>query len=139
MEAWGFPSMTAQIDSRVREILSGPDVANVSVSRPDGSIQSVIAWVAEEDGLIALNTADGRAWPGHIQSSGRATITVMANGDPREWVAIEARLEDVSVDEGWTHIRALSTKYGRVFKPVSETETRLKLTLRPERIYHHFA
>jgi hypothetical protein len=130
--------MSATIeDPRVREILAGRDVANVSVTRPDGSIQSVLAWVAEEEGLVTLNTADGRAWPANIEDSGRATITVMADGKSSEWISVELRLVDVSIDEGWEHIRKLAAKYGREFKPRSETETRKKLTLRPERVYHH--
>ena len=129
--------MEPRIEGRVQEILRGRDAAHVAIARADGSIQSVIVWAGEEDGLIALNSAVGRVWPAALERAGRATVTMLADGDLHEWFSIEARLVAVTTDGAREHIDALAEKYGSgPFRPRSPTEQRVKLTLRPERIYY---
>ena len=131
------PRMSARIEGRVKEILNGRDVAHVAIPRADGSVQSVIVWADEEGGLIALNSAVGRAWPANLRRAGRATVTMMAGGNSNEWVSIEGRLEDATTLGAREHIDALAAKYGQgEFRLRSATERRIKLTLRPERIYY---
>jgi hypothetical protein len=129
--------MSAQLEGRALEVLRGQDVAHVAIPRPDGSVQTVIVWAGEEDGLVTLNSVVGRGWPTNLQRAGRATVTMMAGGVTSEWVSIEARLEAATTDGAREHVESLAAKYGRKFNPVSATEQRVKLTLRPERIFHY--
>ena len=129
--------MDARLEGRVLEILQGRDVAHVAIARGDGSVQCVIVWAAEEDGMIALNSAVGRAWPANLRRAGRATVTMMATGNSNEWASVEARLVEMTEDGAREHIDALAAKYGHPrFTPRSATERRVKLLLRPERIYY---
>jgi hypothetical protein len=61
----------------------------------------------------------------------------MADGNSNEWISIEGRLENATTSGAREHIDALAAKYGQVeFRLRSATEQRVKLTLRPERIYY---
>jgi PPOX class probable F420-dependent enzyme len=129
--------VSARIEGRVKEILHGRDVAHVAIPRADGSVHSVIVWASEEDGLLTLNSAVGRAWPANLRRAGRATVTMMADGNSNEWISIEGRLEEATTTGAREHIDALAIKYGqREFRLRSATEQRVKFTLRPERIYY---
>lgn len=129
--------MDAQLEGRVLEILRGRDVAHVAIPRGDGSVQSVIVWAGEEDGMIALNSAVGRAWPANLKRAGRATVTMMASGNSNEWTSVEARLVSMTEDGAREHIDELAAKYGLArFEPRSASERRVKMLLRPERIYY---
>ena len=129
--------MTAVLEGRALEILRGRDAAVVAIPRGDGSVHSVIVWAGEENGSIALNSAIGRAWPENLRRAGRATVTMMAAGNSNEWVSVEATLVGFTEDGAREHIDTLAVKYGLGrFEPRSAAERRVKLTLRPERIYY---
>jgi hypothetical protein len=110
---------TPRIKGPVRETLHGSDVAHVAIPRVDGSIQIVIVWAGEEDGLIALKRPIGRAVQANVRRAGRATV--MADGRQRTDLHRGTSLEDATTEGA--HLR-------------SATEQRVKLTLRPERIYY---
>jgi PPOX class probable F420-dependent enzyme len=130
--------MSDQIDDRAKEIVKGPNYAHVSIPRRDGSVQSVIAWADEENGKLTLNSAEGRAWPANLRRSGRATVTMLADGNPYEWVSVEGRLEQASTEGADEHIDALAKKYLGVdtYPYRTPDEQRIKLTLQPEKVHY---
>ena len=64
----------------------------------------------EEDGNLTLDSAEGRAWPANLRR-GTATVTMLADGNPYEWVAVEGRLEQADHEGADEHIDALAKKY----------------------------
>ncbi len=130
--------MSDKIEGRAREILQAPNAAHVAIPRADGSIQSVIVWADLEDGDVTLNSAVGRAWPANLQRAGRATVTMLADGNSMEWVSVEGTVSAVSTEGADEHIDALAKKYMGVdrYPYHSADEQRIKFTLTPTRVYH---
>ncbi len=130
--------MSDKIEGRAREILEAPNAAHVAIPRADGSIQSVIVWADLEDGDVTLNSAVGRAWPANLQRAGRATVTMLADGNAMEWVSVEGTVRSVSTEDADEHIDSLAKKYLGVdrYPYRSPDEQRIKFTLSPTRVYH---
>lgn len=133
--------MADTLEGRPREIIDeGQNYAHVAIPRSDGTVQTVIVWAnTDADGNVMLNSSEGRAWPANLQRAGTATVTVMADGNPYEWVSVTGRLEEATHDGADEHIDALSKKYtGEDTYPYRQPgEQRIKFTLRPERIHYN--
>ena len=130
--------MSDQLEGRAKAIVKAPNYAHVSIARRDGSVQSVVAWADEEGGNLTLNSAEGRAWPANLRRAGRATVTMVADPNGREWVAVEGRLKDATTEGADEHIDLLAKKYlGLDEYPWRQPgEQRIKLTLAPEKVYY---
>lgn len=130
--------MTSTLEGRAKEIFTqGRNYAHVSIPRPDGTVQSVITWAhADEEGNVTLNSAEGRAWPKNLRRAKTATVTLMADGDPYEWVSVTGRLVDDTHDGADEDIDFLAKKYlGADSYPFrQEGERRILFRLRPERV-----
>jgi len=130
----------AQLTGRALEIVtSGQNHAHVAIPTADGSVQTVITWAhADEDGNLTLNSVEGRLWPKNLRRAGTATVTLMADGDPNEYVSIRGRLIGDAHDGADAHIDQLAKKYlGEDTFPYREPgEQRVMLTLEPVRVIH---
>jgi len=130
--------MPNQFDGRVREIFEDKNYAIVSVPRPDGTVQTVIAWVHPEGDTLTLNSAEGRGWPTNIRKAGTATVTVLADGNPYEWASVTGRLREMTTEGANDHINSLSKKYidQDTYPYLQPGETRVKIVLEPERVMY---
>jgi PPOX class probable F420-dependent enzyme len=132
--------MPDKLEGRAKEIIDeGQNYAHVAIPRRDGTVQTVITWVHSDDaGNVTLNSAEGRQWPASLRRAGTATVTVMADGNPYEWVSITGRLQEATHEGADEHIDRLAKKYtGQDTYPYRQPgEERIKLTLRPERVHY---
>ena len=130
--------MAEQLEGRAREIFTeGKNYAHVSIPREDGTVQSVIVWThADDEGNVTLNSAEGRAWPANLRRSGNATITLMADGNPYEYVAVEAKLVEDTHDGADEDIDFLAKKYidADSYPFRQPGEQRILFRLRPEKV-----
>jgi PPOX class probable F420-dependent enzyme len=124
-------------DPEVSELLAKPNHAVLSTLNSDGTIHSAVIWLNTEDGKLALNTARGRAWPTNLERDPNATLLLLNEGNPYEYVEIrgEAELTDEGADE---HIDTLAQKYINQDKYPwrSPDEDRVKVLLTPTRVRH---
>lgn len=130
--------MSKTLEGRSEEIIAGRNYAHLAIPRADGTVQTVIVWAHTDGGNVTLNSAEGRTWPENLRRAGTATVTVMADSNPYEWVSVTGRLaEDTheGADEG---IDFLAKKYlGVDSYPMRRPgEQRVKFVLRPERIHY---
>ncbi len=132
--------MADKLEGRAREIVEqGKNYAHVSIPRADGTVQSVIVWAhTDHEGNITLNSAEGRGWPENLRRAGTATVTLMADGNPYEYVAVTGSLAGDTHEGADEHIDELSAKYiDQPEYPFRQPgEQRIKLTLRPERVVY---
>ena len=130
--------MAAKIEGRAREILEAPNYAIVSIPRPDGSVQSVVVWADLDGDNVRLNSAIGRKWPANLQQAKAATVLAMHEGNPYEWVAVEAELTAASTDGADDHIDALAKKYLNAdsYPYRNPAEQRITFTLSPKRVHY---
>ena len=103
--------MSATIEGRSEELLSGKNFANVSTIREDGSIHAAPVWVDVQAGRPVLNTAEGRAWPSNLERDPRVTLTVQNMDNPYEYVSIRGRVAERTHEGADEHIDAMAKKY----------------------------
>src|SRR3954451_20966595 len=123
-------------DPGVRELLDKPNHAVLSTLNADGSVHSAVVWLNVEDGHVAVNSSRGRAWPSNLERDPRATLVVLDQGNPYEYVEIKG--EAVEAGGGDEHIDALAQKYiGQERYPWRQPgEERVKFHIRPARVRH---
>jgi PPOX class probable F420-dependent enzyme len=131
--------MPNTLEGRPQEIIAGRNYAHLAIPRADGTVQTVIDWAHADDGKVILNSAEGRKWPENLRRAGTATVTVMADSNPYEWVSVTGRLEadtHEGADEG---IDFLAKKYldADSYPFRRPDEQRVKFVLRPERIHYN--
>jgi PPOX class probable F420-dependent enzyme len=92
------------------QLFRDPNFAAVTTLRKDGSPQTSIVWVDEEDGRPVFNTTNARAKARHLRRDPRVSVTVWDRDDPYTYVEVEgvAELDEEGANE---HISKLSRKY----------------------------
>ncbi len=130
-------SMATLNDSEVQKLLSEPNHAVVSTLNPDGSVLSTIVWISDDDGTVAVNSAEGRKWPTNLERDPRITALVYEDGNPYNFVEIRGTASGTTegADE---HINALTKKYiGQDEYPFRQPgEQRIKFVIAPDHIRH---
>jgi PPOX class probable F420-dependent enzyme len=131
--------MTDTLEGRPREIIAGKNYAHVAIPREEGTVQAVIVWADVEGDNVTLNSAEGRKWPDNLRRAGNATVTVMADNNPYEWVSVTGHLATATHDGADEHIDALAKKYLDLdsYPYRRPDEQRVKLVLEPERVYYN--
>jgi len=130
--------MADTLEGRPAEIIEGKNYAHVAIPRRDGTVQTVIVWAHAEDGNVLLNSQEGRAWPENLRRAGTATVTVMADNNPYEWVAVTGRLVEDTHEGADEHIDSLAKKYldADSYPFRQPGQQRIKFVLRPERVHY---
>jgi PPOX class probable F420-dependent enzyme len=132
--------MPDKLEGRTQEIFEqGKNYALVSIPKSDGTVQAVVVWAhTDDDGNVTLNSAEGRAWPENLRKAGTATVTMMADGNPYEWVSVVGRLAEDTHEGADEHIDSLAKKYldQDTYPYRQETEQRIKFALKPERVVY---
>ena len=128
----------ATIEGRVRELLEKPNFSHLATVREDGTVHGVVVWQHLEDGRIALNSSEGRAWPANVRRDPRVTLTVHDNDNPYEYVEIRGRVVEDTHEGAKEHIDSLAKKYiGQDEYPwLQPGEQRIKFLVAPERVRH---
>ena len=132
--------MADTLEGRPHDIItSGRNYAHVAIPRSDGTVQTVITWAHTERGNVTLNSEEGRAWPENLRRAGTATVTVMADGDPYEWVSVTGRLVEDTHEGADEQIDAFANKYLGVdsYPYRREGAQRVKFVLEPERVHYN--
>lgn len=125
-----MPSLTEE----QLELFRAKNYAVVATVGANGSPQTTIVWVDEEDGRPVFNTTNKRAKGRNLRRDPRVSILVWDKDNPYRYVEVEgvAELED---DVDTQHMHAMSRKYtGRDWHtPVD----RLIVRVTPRRIHDY--
>lgn len=127
--------MASISDPAVSALLDQPNHAVLSTLNQDGSVHTAMIWLDVEGDVLALNSARGRQWPTNLERDPRATVTLLNQENPYEYVEIKgsAELTDDGADE---HIDRLAKKYINQDKYPWRTpdERRVKVLVTPSRV-----
>lgn len=129
--------MPDTLDGPARALVADKNFAHLSVTRKDGTIQSVVIWADVDDaGNIIVNSAEGRGWPQNLRRAGQATVSFHNQDNPYESVVVVARLADDTHETADADIDALAKKYMDVdsYPMRQEGEQRVTFRLTPERV-----
>ncbi len=122
----------------VIDLFRGKNFAFVATLSKDGSPQITPTWIDIEDGIILINTAEGRAKHKNVSRDSRVAISIVDQNNPYNMVTVRGKVIEqtgVGADE---HVDKLAKKYLGVDKyPFrSPSEKRIILKVRPENIFH---
>ena len=125
-------TMSREVEDFLGEVIT----AVVGTKRSDGSVQLNPCWYEYRDGLLWLNSAEGRQWPDHVREEGRVTLFMGDPGNPWRWAQVQGRLVDWTHEGADEHIDRLSLRYtgNPVYQARKEGEQRVILRVAPERI-----
>jgi PPOX class probable F420-dependent enzyme len=126
--------MASLNDDAVRALLEAPYCAVISTNNGDGSILSTVVWISLEDGVLAVNTSEGRRWPSNLDRDGHATVLVYAPDNPYEFVSIRGTASRATDGDADAHIDRLAKLYlGQDTYPFRiPGEVRVKYVIAPE-------
>jgi PPOX class probable F420-dependent enzyme len=129
-------AMANLTDAGVSELLEKPNHAVLSTINEDGSVHSAVVWVNTEDGNLAVNSSRGRTWPTNLERDPRATLVVLNEDNPYEYVEINGRAAEAEGADD--HIDTLAQKYidQERYPWRQPGEERVKFHITPARVRH---
>ncbi len=101
---------------------------------PDGSPHVSPVWIDYADGMILVNTAEGRAKWRNVQRDPRVSLSVANVDDPYDMIAIQGRVVEMTHEGANEHIDKLSERYTGKTPYGRYVPRRVLLKIRPERI-----
>ncbi len=130
--------MASLNDDAVKALFEAPNFAVISTKNPDGSILSAVVWISLEDGVLAVNSAEGRQWPANLDREGTVTVLVSPSDNPYEFASVRGTATRASDGDADAHIDRLAKKYiGQDTYPWRQAgETRVKFVISPEHVRH---
>ena len=122
-------------EAQLRFLAESPFVGVLTTLRADGSPHSTVVWVDVEDGVVSVNTEEGRAKVRHLDDEPRASLLVLDPSDPYRWVSISGTT-DVTTEGAREQIDKLTKKYlGEDRYPwASPGKRRLKVRIEPAHV-----
>ena len=131
--------MTAQLETLTPDqvqLFLEPNLADLITQMPDGYPQATPVWIDYQDGLIVVNTAEGRQKHRNVLRDPRVAVMVVSRTDDYRWASIRGRVVDITTDGARDHIDAMAKKYlGKAVYPWHRAdEQRVLLKIQPEKI-----
>jgi PPOX class probable F420-dependent enzyme len=126
--------MAAALGPREVAVLRSTAIGHLATLMPDGSPQVSPVWVDAQDGLLVVNTAEGRLKLRNLRRDPRAALSIEELDDPREALMIRGRAVEITEDGALEHMDGLARRYdGRPWTPV-EGQRRIVVRIAPERV-----
>lgn len=115
-------------------IFGPPNLAYLATISEDGSPHLSPLWADTRDGMIVLNTAEGRAKVANVRRDPRVAVSIHDQARPHPPVAVLGTVVEISSEGALEHIDALARRYtGEPWTP-HEGQTRIMLVIRPDRV-----
>ena len=122
------------------KLFQGKNFAFVSTLMNDGSPQVTPTWVDIEDGIIMVNTAEGRLKHKNISRDPRIAICVVDQNNPYHMVTVRGRVVEQTNEGADEHIDKLARKYLGVDKYPGQKDypgqKRVIVKIKPERVLY---
>lgn len=128
-----------EIPAAAKHLLEGKTFAHVSTLMEDGAPQVSPVWIDEEDGMVLINTAEGRLKTRNLRRDPRVAISVTNPENPYESLLIRGRATELTQDEADEHVDALAKRYMGVDEyPLRQPgEERVIVRVEPEKVQHN--
>jgi PPOX class probable F420-dependent enzyme len=128
--------MTSLNDTEVKALFDAPNYAVISTKNPDGSILSTVVWISLEDGVLAVNSSEGRQWPANLDRDGTVTVLVYPSDNPYEFATVRGSATRATDGDDDAQIDRLAKKYiGQDTYPFRQPgEVRIKYVIAPDNV-----
>jgi PPOX class probable F420-dependent enzyme len=92
---------TLALPDRVRAFIAAPGrFATLATLDPGGAPRQAIVWYRlDPDGMLMVNSANGRRWPANLRRDARVALAIAAPGDGYHWVGLLAEVADIVDDQ----------------------------------------
>jgi PPOX class probable F420-dependent enzyme len=128
--------MASLSDNEVKALFEAPNHAVISTKNPDGSILSAVVWISLEDGVLAVNSAEGRQWPANLDREETVTVLVYPADNPYEFVTVRGQASRATDGDHDAHIDRLAKRYidQDTYPFRQPSEQRLKYVISPDHV-----
>ena len=129
---------TCVISPEVAKLLEDKNLAFVATLMKDDSPQITPTWIDLVDGIIIVNTAEGRVKQRNVSRDPRVAISIVDNKNPYNMVSIRGKVIEQTTQDADRHIDKMAKKYLGVDKyPFGMPgEKRILLKIIPQKIFH---
>lgn len=126
------------ISPEVAKLLEDKNLAFVSTLMKDNSPHITPTWIDLVDGIIIVNTAEGRVKHRNVSRDPRVAISIVDNKNPYNMVSIRGKVIEQTTLDADKHIDKMAKKYLGVDKyPFGMPgEKRILLKIIPQKIFH---
>lgn len=132
----------------VRAFIAAPDrFATLATLDPSGAPRQAVVWYRlDPDGMLVVNSADGRRWPANLRRDARVAIAIADPGDGYHWVGMDAEVAEIVDDQAIAQadIADLAHRYypddpAEVAAGIARFQTQRRVTfrLRPTSVHDH--
>jgi PPOX class probable F420-dependent enzyme len=123
-----------ELTPKQKALFGPPNLAYLATVMPDGSPHLSPLWADFKDGMILLNTADGRVKVENIRRDPRVAVSIHDHDDPWPPLAVLGTVVDITTEGAEEHMDALSRRYTGEGWAGAEGQTRILLVIRPDRV-----
>lgn len=129
---------TSVISPEVQKLLEDKNLAFVATLMSDNSPQITPTWIDLVDGIIIVNTAEGRVKQRNTARDPRVAISLVDQKNPYNMVTIRGKVIEQTTNDADKHIDKMAKKYLGVDKyPFAMPgEKRILLKILPQKIFH---
>lgn len=129
---------TGVISPEVAKLLEDKNLAFVATLMKDNSPQITPTWIDLVDGVIIVNTAEGRVKQRNVSRDPRVAISIVDQKNPYNMVTIRGKVIEQTTHDADKHIDKMTKKYLGVDKyPFAMPgEKRILLKILPLKIFH---
>ena len=93
------------------EIVRAKSFAHFTTLMPDGSPHTTPVWVDFGNGVILVNTAEGRIKTANVRRDPRVALAIQDPENPYRMFAVRGRVVEVTNEGAEDHIDAMAQKY----------------------------
>ena len=129
---------TDVISPEVAKLFEDKNLAFVATLMKDGSPQITPTWIDLVDGVIIVNTAEGRVKQRNVSRDPRVAISIVDRTNPYDMLTIRGKVVDQTNHGADDHADKMAKKYLGVDKyPFARPgEKRILLRIVPQKIFH---
>lgn len=129
---------TCAISPEVQKLLEEKNLAFVATLMSDNSPQITPTWIDLVDGIIIVNTAEGRVKQKNTSRDPRVAISLVDQKNPYNMITIRGKVIEQTTNDADKHIDKMAKKYLGVDKyPFAVPgEKRILLKILPQKIFH---
>ena len=129
---------TSVISPEVAKLFEDKNLAFVATLMKDNSPQITPTWIDLVDGVIIVNTAEGRVKQRNVSRDPRVAISIVDQKNPYNMVTIRGKVIEQTTQDADKHIDKMAKKYLGVDKyPFAMPgEKRILLKILPLKIFH---
>jgi len=129
---------TSVLSPEVAQLLEDKNLAFIATLMKDNSPQITPTWIDLVDGVIIVNTAEGRVKQRNVSRDPRVAISIVDNKNPYNMVTIRGKVIEQTTQDADKHADKMAKKYLGVDKyPFGMPgEKRILLKILPLKIFH---